>query len=123
MSPSEDPVHPSAIGENTQVNTESNDQSPSASTPDDTSYPPQLHAGAVGYGPNYRQGPTFTDKVTGVKEEIKGKVTRHPDLVQQGHDRRTGELKRRERDEDDGVDPFATPGEDEKKDKEQAATV
>lgn len=80
-----------------------------------TEYPEQLHAGKVGYGPNYHQGPGFTDKVTGLKEEIKGKVTRKPELVQRGHDRITGELKKKELEEDFKSDPFANPEEKQEK--------
>ena len=36
------------------------------------------------------------DKLTGLKEEVKGKVTRKPDLVQHGKELRTGELKRKQ---------------------------
>jgi hypothetical protein len=38
----------------------------------------------------------FGDKFEGFKEEMKGKVTRNPDLVQHGHDMRTGVLKQKE---------------------------
>ncbi|EIW75715.1 hypothetical protein CONPUDRAFT_65499, partial [Coniophora puteana RWD-64-598 SS2] len=40
------------------------------------------------------------DKMTGLQEEIKGKVLRKPDVAQHGHDLRTGELKRRQREQD-----------------------
>ncbi|KAI0067086.1 hypothetical protein BV25DRAFT_1774580, partial [Artomyces pyxidatus] len=59
-------------------------------------YPPQLHSGAVGYGPEYNQGPGFSEQLQGVKEQIKGKLTHKPDLVEHGRERRTGELKHRE---------------------------
>ncbi|KAF9269852.1 hypothetical protein L218DRAFT_293602 [Marasmius fiardii PR-910] len=122
MSPSNDPVHPSAVGENTSVNTSTGGTNDRHRSPElDETYPPQHHAGAVGYGPNYHLGPTFSDKMTGLKEEVKGKITRHPDLVKQGHDRRTGEQQRREREEDMKSDPFADP--EEKKEREQAANV
>ncbi|KAL0581433.1 hypothetical protein V5O48_000587 [Marasmius crinis-equi] len=140
MTASQDPVHPSAVGNNTQVSVNDDAQRESSSNMAgegspamDESYPEQRHAGAVGYGPNYHQGPTFTEKMTGVKEEVKGKVFRNQELAKQGHDRRTGELKRREREDDLNADPFAAPDESkeaqkqdkeqEKQDKEQAATV
>ncbi|KAH7867945.1 uncharacterized protein C8R40DRAFT_1030619, partial [Lentinula edodes] len=63
-------------------------------------YPTQHHAGAVGYGPNYRQGPSLTDKLSGLKEELKGKVTKNPGLVEHGKEMKTGEVKRREQQED-----------------------
>lgn len=72
-------------------------------------YPEQRHAGAVGLGPNYNQSATFMDKVTGLKEEMKGKITKNPELVAKGHDRVTGELKHKRLDEDLAKDPFASP--------------
>lgn len=38
----------------------------------------------------------MSDKIDGLKEEIKGKIKHNPDLVQHGQDKRTGELKRKE---------------------------
>lgn len=38
----------------------------------------------------------MSDKFTGIKEQIYGKVTGKPDLVETGQLRQTGELKRRE---------------------------
>ncbi|KAH9925832.1 uncharacterized protein B0H18DRAFT_841917, partial [Fomitopsis serialis] len=71
-------------------------------------YPEQLHAGAVGLGPEYGRGVTTGDKLAGYKDELKGKVLRKPDVAQHGHDLRTGELKRREQaQDDDGVRPNA----------------
>ncbi|KDR78954.1 hypothetical protein GALMADRAFT_64291 [Galerina marginata CBS 339.88] len=58
-------------------------------------YPEQLHAGKVGYGPNYRAGPSLEDKIQGLKEELKGKVTHKPDLVQHGREVMSGEEKRK----------------------------
>lgn len=81
-------------------------------------YPPQLHAGAVGLGPEYgvQQQATAYDKLEGLKEEIKGKVTRNPDKVQHGKEMRTGELKRKQHEQDD-ADPFGTAGDDPTKEK------
>ena len=42
----------------------------------------------------------FLDKVTGLKDEVTGKVKRNPELVQHGHDRMTGELKKKELESD-----------------------
>jgi hypothetical protein len=33
-------------------------------------------------------------------EELKGKILRKPDVVEHGHDRRTGELQRKEQEKD-----------------------
>ncbi|KAJ3805103.1 hypothetical protein F5876DRAFT_2821, partial [Lentinula aff. lateritia] len=71
-----------------------------SNTPSSESYPEQHHAGAVGYGPNYRQTATFTDKLSGLKEELKGKVTKNPQLVEHGRELKTGELKKKEQEED-----------------------
>lgn len=37
--------------------------------------------------------------MTGVKEQMKGKITHNPDLVQQGVDRKTGALKKKDLEE------------------------
>ncbi|KAF9028901.1 hypothetical protein BDZ89DRAFT_951019 [Hymenopellis radicata] len=63
-------------------------------------YPEQRHAGAIGYGPNYHAGPTMTDKIVGMKEVVKGKVTKNPDLIQHGQERKTGVLQQKERESD-----------------------
>ncbi|KAI0715018.1 hypothetical protein C8Q76DRAFT_444332 [Earliella scabrosa] len=69
------------------------------------SYPPQRHAGAVGLGPEYAKGATTEDKLAGYKEELKGTILHKPDLVQHGHDLRTGDLKRKQEATDDN-NPF-----------------
>lgn len=38
------------------------------------------------------------EKLGGLTEEVKGKVLKKPEVVQHGHDRRTGELKKKEED-------------------------
>ena len=87
----------------------------SPSAPKNTEYPPQLHAGAVGLGPEFAKGAvrthrslsptklinympvqTTSEKIDGLKEEIKGKIKHDPELVEHGRDRRTGALKRKE---------------------------
>jgi hypothetical protein len=90
-------VHPTALGEGAQphTSTQSIDATTNTTTSASESYPEQKHAGAVGIGPNYHHGPTTGDKLTGMKEQIKGSVTRNAELQQQGKDRRTGELQRR----------------------------
>ncbi|QRV78561.1 hypothetical protein RhiJN_06576 [Ceratobasidium sp. AG-Ba] len=94
-----------------------NDKAPGAP---DEGYPPQLHAGQVGYGPHYAEvhgkETGLGAKMTGLKEQIKGKVTRNPDLEQRGHDRMTGELKAKEQAEEEARDPFATADEGKEKD-------
>jgi hypothetical protein len=42
----------------------------------------------------------LSDKITGLKEQIKGKITKNPRLVEQGHERKTGELKHKQADHD-----------------------
>ena len=42
----------------------------------------------------------FSDKITGLKEQVKGKITHDPALAERGHDRMTGELKKKELEED-----------------------
>lgn len=88
--------------------------SQSQAPPDeDVSYPEQKHAGKVGYGPNYRKTPvrcvllsachsstyycpkTLEEKIEGLKDELKGKVTRKPELVEHGRQILSGEEKRK----------------------------
>ncbi|KAJ8582421.1 hypothetical protein M405DRAFT_800332 [Rhizopogon salebrosus TDB-379] len=127
-------VHSSAVGANTQprTSTVSSSDAPSQDISADKGLPPQRHAGAVGLGPAYHQGPGLGDKIIGLEEEIKGKVLRKPDLVEHGRERRTGELKKKELEADAREDPFAKQGdqstptshkEKEKGELKQAATV
>lgn len=43
---------------------------------------------------------TLGDKIEGMKEVAKGKVTRNPDLVQHGRDQQTGVLQQKEKEAD-----------------------
>ncbi|KIP04079.1 hypothetical protein PHLGIDRAFT_20076 [Phlebiopsis gigantea 11061_1 CR5-6] len=80
-------------------------------------YPEQRHAGAVGYGPEFGQQnrPTASEKIQGMKEEIAGKVTRNAGKVEHGKQMRTGELKRKQKQNDDNPNPLASVDDDEKK--------
>lgn len=83
------------------------------SSPDelrDKGFPPQRHAGAVGLGPEYAMGASVSEKLEGLKDEIKGKITGKPQLVEHGRELRTGELKRKEKAQADAHDPFTTSG-------------
>ncbi|KAJ6551369.1 hypothetical protein B0H19DRAFT_1157366 [Mycena capillaripes] len=120
-------VHPSAVGANTlpdatktQPTNEAQSTNKEAVDADhlDPTYPEQKHAGAVGYGPNYNPKAGVFDKITGLKEQVQGKISHNPDLVEKGHERATGELKQKELKGDD-ADPFADP--EEKKKKAEAA--
>ncbi|THH29903.1 hypothetical protein EUX98_g4283 [Antrodiella citrinella] len=83
------------------------------STEPDDGYPPQLHAGKVGLGPEYGKGASGGDKLTGWKEEIAGKILHNPEKVQHGKDMRTGELKKREKeDEQNPFEPGSGPATD-----------
>ncbi|CAL1710872.1 unnamed protein product [Somion occarium] len=73
---------------------------PSTTAPSNDEYPEQRHAGRVGLGPNYGKGASGGDKLAGWKEELAGKITRNPDKVHHGHDLRTGELKKKEQEEE-----------------------
>ncbi|KAJ7750398.1 hypothetical protein DFH07DRAFT_922590 [Mycena maculata] len=101
-------------------NEQSTNQENVEKDPVDSTYPEQKHAGAVGYGPNFNQQAGLADKIGGLKDEIKGRITNNPELVAKGHDRRTGELKHKEQEEDDAQDPFANA--DEKKGEQPPAT-
>ncbi|KAG6819883.1 hypothetical protein H0H93_007762 [Arthromyces matolae] len=65
-----------------------------------TVYPPQLHAGKVGYGPHYHVGPTIGERMKGYEEELKGHLTHNHALTEHGRMLVSGELKRQERDHD-----------------------
>lgn len=39
------------------------------------------------------------DKIGGLTEEVKGKMLKKPEVAQHGHDRRTGELKKKQQDQ------------------------
>ncbi|KAF9240040.1 hypothetical protein BU15DRAFT_74268 [Melanogaster broomeanus] len=100
--------HPSEVRGNTQPEpTESSTQG--GNYTDDPSLPPQRHAGAAGLGPNYAFEASLGEKVSGLMEEIKGKILKEPALVEHGRERRTGELKRKQRALDNAGDPFSTP--------------
>lgn len=107
-------AHPCAIGTNTQPRT-SNASSTEASTQPtseplaDSQLPPQRHAGAIGLGPLYGQGAGLGDKLGGLQEEVKGKITKNPELVEHGREQRTGILKKKEQEQDDEEDPFSNP--------------
>ncbi|KAG1733924.1 uncharacterized protein EDB91DRAFT_1148102 [Suillus paluster] len=111
-------AHPSAVGTNTQPTQPKrrSTASPTAKAPtqsapksDDSQLPPQRHAGAVGLGPSYNQGVGFGDKISGLQEEIKGKIMKKPELVEHGREKRMGVLKKREQEEQDKKeDPFTT---------------
>jgi len=106
-SQSETGVHPSAVGSATQPDTKTpGDQQENGDKPkEDSEYPEQKHAGMVGYGPEYNKGAGFDEKLAGVKEMIKGKLTGKSELVERGHERKTGELKHKEMEKDD-KNPF-----------------
>ncbi|KAF8956560.1 hypothetical protein BDZ97DRAFT_1756239 [Flammula alnicola] len=53
-------------------------------------------AAKVGYGQNYNPGAGIMDKLTGLVQEMTGKITHNPELVHRGHDLFTGEAKRKE---------------------------
>ncbi|KAF7324710.1 Calmodulin-like protein [Mycena kentingensis (nom. inval.)] len=110
-------AHQSAVGRNVVPETSTRDSTTNTSTNTNTSevpegdYPPQKHAGAVGYGPNWHAKPGFSDKVTAMKEQVFGKVTGNAELSAKGHDRWTGELRQKELAADAAEDPFANPEE------------
>ncbi|KAI6121129.1 hypothetical protein F5141DRAFT_998221 [Pisolithus sp. B1] len=120
-------VDPSAIGSNTEPERTTSDQS-SSDELQDKGFPPQRHAGAIGLGPEYAMGASTSEKLQGLKEEMKGKITGKLELVEHGRELRTGELKRKEKEQvriplncefqirsnnsiqADTEDPFSTPG-------------
>ncbi|KPV71809.1 uncharacterized protein RHOBADRAFT_56424 [Rhodotorula graminis WP1] len=95
-----------------------------AAKPDDGEYHGE-HAGKLGYGPQAPSGGGLPDRLKAMEEKIKGKLTHNPELVQQAHERDTGELaeKRRQYDasHDDGA--FNKPAEDDEPKPAAAATT
>ncbi|KAF4610047.1 hypothetical protein D9613_010664 [Agrocybe pediades] len=73
-------------------------------------YPEQRHAGKIGYGPNFNTGAGLGDKLIGLAEEIRGKLTGNRDLVRHGHDVFSGESKRRKLLGLDDADPVFETG-------------
>jgi len=90
-----------------KVNTADSNNFTGLNTGTGDDYPEQRHAGAVEYGPTYKKGTGMGEKIAGIKDQVKGKITRNPDLVEYGQLRKTGELQRREEKEKD-MDPFAS---------------
>ncbi|PPQ64570.1 hypothetical protein CVT26_001968 [Gymnopilus dilepis] len=97
------------------TNTPSTDSNSQSQPGTNEAYPEQKHAGAVGYGPNYRAGPTLEEKIEGLKDELKGKITRKPELVQHGKEILSGEERRKKLTGEDEPNPFQSVDEDEKK--------
>lgn len=77
--------HPSEID---PANIPSDESKTSDLGPD--GYPPQLHAGKVGYGPEYGKGAGFADKVGGMKEQLVGKMKHDEGMIQHGKERQAG---------------------------------
>jgi len=88
---------------------------------DKDGYPPQRHAGKVGLGPEFgvqkgEKKDGIGAKITGFKEQMKGKILRKPELVEKGHERVTGEFQQKEKEKEEKDDPFANAGGEDKKD-------
>ncbi|CUA73298.1 hypothetical protein RSOLAG22IIIB_05246 [Rhizoctonia solani] len=98
--------HP--VGSDEHATTGPSDTPPGTNEGDQ--YPPQIHAGKVGYGPHYAEvhgkDSGLGAKVTGLKEQLKGKITRNHELEQQGKDRKSGQLAAKQQAEDDAKNPF-----------------
>ncbi|KAF8686278.1 hypothetical protein RHS04_00275 [Rhizoctonia solani] len=101
------------VGSEEHGTTGPNDPPPGAA--EGEMYPPQKHAGKVGYGPHYAEvhgkETGLGAKLTGMKEQLKGMVTRNHELEQKGKERRTGELAAKQHADDDAKNPFQHPEE------------
>ncbi|KAI9063625.1 hypothetical protein FKP32DRAFT_686550 [Trametes sanguinea] len=104
-------------GSNASINRTNSNASGAGAGGNNDGYPEQKHAGAVGYGPEYGKGATTGDKLTGLKEEVKGKILRKPDVVEHGRELRTGEIKKKEQ-ENENFDPFNTAKDDDSEQKD-----
>jgi len=62
-----------------------------------------LHAGQVGLGPEFgvMNKPAPKEVFKGIREQIKGTITGNQELKQLGHDRRTGALARKQKEEEE----------------------
>ncbi|KAF8652889.1 hypothetical protein AX16_004077 [Volvariella volvacea WC 439] len=71
-------------------------------------YPEQRHAGKVGFGPQHNQHnhADLHDIIGGMKDVVKGKLTHHPELVHEGHERMEGHLHGHEKHVPDEGGPF-----------------
>ncbi|KAH8923827.1 hypothetical protein BT69DRAFT_1319275 [Atractiella rhizophila] len=97
------------------------DEGASDAPPPGEDYPPQLHAGKLeGVGPEYHNEHKFSSKMTGVKEQMKGHITRNHDLVNQGKERYSGELAQKEREHEQNENPFGNAGDDDDKEQQKA---
>lgn len=92
------------------------DEGDAPKPPPGMEYPEQKHAGKVGYGPAYAETHGVVgmgERFEGLKQEIKGKILRKPELVQQGRDKMSGEAKRKQQEEESkpiaGPAPAADP--------------
>ncbi|KAK0199813.1 hypothetical protein DFS33DRAFT_1278268 [Desarmillaria ectypa] len=96
-------VHPSAIGSNAQPNetTQIHPKGRRLETKSMTS----TRAETCWESWLWSAVPSRT--ISGLKEVVKGKITGNQGLVQQGHERQTGELKRKEKEADMNEDPFS----------------
>ncbi|KAG8868117.1 hypothetical protein FRB98_003771, partial [Tulasnella sp. 332] len=57
--------------------------------PPGVEYPEQKHAGKVGLGPAYAEthgAVSLSEKFIGLKQELKGKITRNPEAVEKGRE-------------------------------------
>ncbi|KAF5327531.1 hypothetical protein D9619_004368 [Psilocybe cf. subviscida] len=102
----------------TQTSTANSADAPAPPPPGEEDLPEQLHAGKVGYGPNYHRGPTLEDKMMGIKEEIKGKLTRNSERVEHGREIKSGKEREKKLTGEDEPNPFANADEDKDKDKD-----
>ncbi|TRM59022.1 hypothetical protein BD626DRAFT_174441 [Schizophyllum amplum] len=116
-------TNPSAVGHGVDPMQDREQRATETAPPNNESYPEQKHAGTVGYGPAFHIGPTTGDKMAGLKETAKGKLTGNHDLVRQGKERRTGELQKREQESEDQDNPFGAGPPQEQNHVDRAATV
>jgi len=114
---------------NNQAATNGSHDQPSESAAPHVDYPEQKHAGAAGYGPHYAETQghevhvTMGDRFTGIKDEIKGKLTKNEGLVQEGRDIRTGEVKRRAFEKENNPHAKVDPKDSEKDQKPKEGAV
>jgi len=104
----------------TQDQNQNGDQADGGQQGQDDGYPEQRHAGKLdGVGPEYgmQNRVTVFERLQGVKEQVKGTILRKPDVKQHGKERMTGELKKKQKEEEDKADPFGNAPDDKSEEK------
>ncbi|KAG8976266.1 hypothetical protein FRB93_013363 [Tulasnella sp. JGI-2019a] len=81
------------------VDPDAGEEGDAVKPPPGVEYPEQKHAGKVGLGPAYAEthgAVSLSERFAGLKQEIKGKITRNPETVEKGREMKSGGAKKKE---------------------------